>query len=233
MQQRPGEVRLLEESDSRSAIKDWKPGTQGARSRVNKGGWALIWAVVRKLVDGNLKDLYAQPLIVENAGSIVVCTAGGQVGMVENFRFTASRILEAGPDYIKRLDEEGRWEELLNTLGEWHWELPRGLSQVGEETDLNKFVIETAKAEALEESGFSVANARVVGMVNANTTFFAHSQYVVAAEIVSAGENKPESLEILGKTKMFSASEVRAMAASCALQDGLTFSALALAGFHF
>lgn len=233
MKQRPGEVRLLEESDFHSAIKDWKSGTQGARSRVNKGGWGLVWAVVRKLVDGNLKDLYAQPLIVENAGSIVVCTAGGQVGMVENFRFTGSRILEAGPDYIKRLDEEGRWEELLNTLGEWHWELPRGLSQAEAGTDLEKFVLETAKAEALEESGFAIANARICGKVNANTTFFAHSQYVVAANIVAKGQNKPEELEILGKTRMFSAHEIRVMADSRALQDGLTLGALALAGFHF
>lgn len=233
MKQPGGAVRLLAESDLVTSVVGWKPGTQGAGSLVNSRGWALLRVVVQKAIDGRLKDLYDQPLIVENAGSIVVCTAGDKVGLVQNYRLTGSRLLEAGAEYVNRLNQEERWEELLAELGQWQWELPRGLSQISRETNLYQFVIETAKAEALEESGFSVANARVVGMVNANTTFFAHSQYVVAADIVSAGENKPESLEILGRTQMFSACELRRMADVSLLSDGLTFASLALAGFHF
>ncbi|MBI2099395.1 hypothetical protein HYT45_03230 [Candidatus Uhrbacteria bacterium] len=233
MKQPGGAVRLLTESDLVTSVVGWKPGTQGAGSLVNSKGWALLRVVVQKVIDGRLKDLYDQPLIVENAGSMVVCKAGDKVGLVQNYRFTAKRLLEAGADYVKRLNEEGRWDELLEKLGEWQWELPRGLSQVSTETNLEKFVLETAKAEALEESGFSVANARVVGMVNANTTFFAHSQYVVAADIVGRGESRPEALEILGKTRMFSARELRFLVDYHALQDGLTFASLALAGFHF
>lgn len=233
MKQPDGAVRLLAESDLVTSVVGWKPGTQGVGSLVNPKGWALLRVVVQKVVEGQLKDLYDQPLIVENPGSIVVCTAGDKVGLVQNYRFTGNRILEAGADYVKRLNEEGRWDELLETLGEWQWELPRGLSQVNKETNLYKFVLDTAKAEALEESGFTIANARIAGMVNANTTFFAHSQYVVAADIISKGENKPESLEILGRTQMFSAREIRRMTDTLLLQDGLTFASLALAGFHF
>ena len=233
MKQPGGAGRLLAESDLATSVVGWKPGTQGAGSLVNSKGWALLRVVVQKAIDGRLKDLYDQPLIVENAGSIVVCTAGDKVGLVQNYRLTGTRLLEAGAEYVKRLNQEERWDELLATLGQWQWELPRGLSQISKETNLYQFVIETAKAEALEESGFSVANARVVGMVNANTTFFAHSQYVVAADIVSAGKNKPESLEMLGGTQMFSACELRRMADASLLQDGLTFASLALAGFHF
>lgn len=233
MNQRDGEVRLLQEDDLGTSIVGWKSTSAGVNGLINSKGWALLRVVVQKVIDDHLKDLYDQPLIVENAGSIVVCTAGDKVGLVQNYRFTGKRILEAGVDYVKRLNEEGRWDELLATLGQWQWELPRGLSQVNKETNLYKFVLDTAKAEALEESGFAIANVRIAGMVNANTTFFAHSQYVVTADVVSIGENKPESLEILGRTQMFSAREIRRMTDTSLLQDGLTLASLALAGFHF
>jgi hypothetical protein len=44
---------------------------------------------------------------------------------------------------------------------------------------------------------------------------------------------RPEPLEIIGKTRLFSAREIRRMVRDGELDDGLTLSALAIAGFHF
>lgn len=231
--ERPGSLRLLTRADLESRLIGWLPGTEGEGSLVNRRGFAMLRVVVRKLIDGELKDLYDQPVIVENAGSIAVCRVDDRVGLVRNFRFIGRRIMDAGVDYIRRLDEEERWSELAEGLGLWQWELPRGLTNVTPETDLERFVIETAKAEALEESGFTIENPRICGMVNTNPTFFPHSQYVVAADIVHRGENQPEHTEMLGQTKLFSPCELRRMADRGELQDGLTLSALALAGIHF
>jgi hypothetical protein len=230
---RPGGLRLLTGADLEGPVVGWLRGSEGEGSLVNKRGFAMLRVVVQKLIDGKMKDLYDQPVIVENAGSIAVCRVGGRVGLVRNFRFIGRRIVDAGVEYIRRLDEEGRWGELAESLGLWQWELPRGLTHLTEETDLERFIIETAKAEALEESGFVIENPQILGMVNTNPTFFPHSQYVVSADIVSKGENQPEDLEILGRTELFSPRELRRMAGMGELQDGLTLSALALAGIHF
>jgi 8-oxo-dGTP pyrophosphatase MutT (NUDIX family) len=228
-----GAVRQLQESDLGTKLVGWKPASTGAGSIVNAMGFAAVRVIVQKVVEGNLKDLYDQPIIVENAGAIVVCHAGDRIGLVQNFRFVGDRLMNAGKDYVRKLDAEGRWEELLATLGAWQWELPRGISQVESETDLEKFVVATAKAEALEESGYRIANARICGRLNMNPTFFAHSQYVVKGEVVSIGERRPEETEIIGATKLFCDDEIRAMADRGEIQDGMTFAALALAGFCF
>ncbi len=230
--ERPGGLRLLGHADLVGEVVGWLSGSEGEGSLVNKRGFAMLRVVVRKLIDGELKDLYDQPVIVENAGSIAVCRVGERVGLVRNFRFIGRRIMDAGVDYIRRLDEEQRWGELVRSLGMWQWELPRGLTHLTHETDLERFVIETAKAEALEESGFTIANPRICGMINVNPTFFPHAQYVVAADIVGQGDNRPEDLEILGRTELFTPRQLREMADRAELQDGLTLSALLLAGVH-
>ncbi len=228
-----GAVRQLTEADLDTKLAGWKPASTGAGGLVNPMGFAALRVIVRKAVEGNLKDLYDQPIIVENAGAIVVCQAGDRVGLVKNFRFVGERLMAAGKDYVRRLDSERRWGELLTTLGHWQWELPRGISQVESETDLEKFVVATAKAEALEETGYRIANARICGRLNTNPTFFAHSQYVVKGEVVSVGEQRPEETEMIGATKLFSAEEIRAMADCGEIQDGMTLAGLALAGFRF
>lgn len=197
------------------------------------GGWAMLRVIVQRLADGSAKDLYDQPIIVENAGAFVVCQAGRRVGLVQNFRFVGERLMNAGKDYVRRLDAEGRWAELAATLGSWQWEVPRGLSQIEDETDLEKFVIAIAKAEALEESGFVIENARICGRLNVNPTFFAHAQYVVHGRVASTGENSPEELEMIGQTSLFDAEQVRRMADGGEIQDGITLASLALAGFRF
>lgn len=228
-----GALRQLQEADLSTKLVGWKPTSTGSGGIVNPMGFAALRVIVRRFVEGNLKDLYDQPIIVENAGAIVVCQAGDKVGLVQNFRFVGERLMAAGKDYVRKLDAEGRWEELLSTLGSWQWELPRGISQVESETDLEKFVVATAKAEALEETGYKIANARICGRLNMNPTFFAHSQYVVKGEVVGVGDNRPEDTEMIGATKLFSAEDIRTMAANGEIQDGMTFASLALAGFRF
>lgn len=231
---RPGRLRLLRVEDQGLPIVGWKSSSDGGGSLVNPKGWAALRVVVQLLREGRYQDAYDQVVLIENPGAIVACLLDGRVGLVQNFRFVGRRLYEAGADYVKSLDEQGRLEELVDSLGEWQWELPRGLApQNFDGTDLERFVLATAKAEALEESGLVIRNARLLGKVNVNTTFFVHPQYAVGADVVSIGDNKPEALEILGKTHLFGPAEIRRMADSGVLTDGLTLATLALVGFHF
>ncbi len=228
-----GAVRQLQEDDLSKKLVGWKPASTGTGGLVNERGLAMLRVVVQKVVDGDLRDVYDQPLFVENAGAIVACQAGEKIGLVQNYRFTGERLMDAGKDFVRRLDAERRWDELLATLGRWEWELPRGLSQLEEETDLEKFVLATAKAEALEESGFGIADARVCGRLNANTTLFAHSQYVVKGRVVSRCAAQPEELEMVGQTTLFDMAQIRVMVDTGVIQDGLTLAGLTVAGFRF
>ncbi len=236
-----GALRLLFTKDRYAAsaafpdkpLVSWKTTSLGDGSVFNPAGWGLLRVVTQRIVNGEAKDAYDQAIMVENAGAIVVCESAGKVGLVQNFRFVAERLMNAGKDYVKKLDEEKRWGELLATLGQWQWELPRGMSTVESETDLGKFVVATAKVEAFEESGFVIEDARICGKCNPNSTFFAHSQYVVSGRVAATKPNCPEPSELLGATRLFSGEEIRRLANEGELQDGLTFAALALAGFRF
>ncbi len=236
-----GAMRLLYTKDHHAVsavVKDkplvgWKPTSLGDGGIFNPGGWALLRVITQKIANGATLDAYDQAIMIENAGAIVVCQSGDKVGLVQNFRFVAERLMNAGKDYVKRLNDEKRWPELLSTLGRWQWELPRGLSPVDNETDLEKFVLAVAKAEALEEAGYALDGARICGKLNTNPTFFAHSQYVVCGRVVAVTQNAPEITEILGATRLFGAEEIRRLVNEGELQDGLTFAALALAGFNF
>lgn len=213
----------------------WIPTSQGVGGIFNPRGFAMPRVVVQKRDEGELRPLYDQPMIVENPGTIAVCTQGDQVGLVQNFRMVGNRLMpNAGADYVRRLNDEERWQELVESLGQWKWECPRGLAPPGTDpSDLERFVMDTAKIEANEEAGFTIKNPRICGWLNTNPTFFAHPQAVVHAEIESHGEAKHEDLEIIGKTSLFSREQVRAMVEKGELDDGLTIAGLALAGFHF
>jgi len=231
---RPGRLRLLRTEDQSQPFVGWKSSSDGGGSLVNQKGWAALRVVVQLLREGCYQDAYDQVVLIENPGAIVACLLDGRVGLVQNFRFVGRRLYEAGADYVRSLDEQGRLEELVDSLGEWQWELPRGLAPHSfDGLDLERFVIATAKAEALEESGLTIRNARLLGKVNVNTTFFAHPQYAVGADVVSIGDNRPEAMEILGKTHLFGPAEIRRMADNGELTDGLTLATLALVGFHF
>lgn len=233
-EERPGIVRLLTAEDLATDLVGWKPSKMGVGSLIMPKGWAMLRIVVRKPVNGEMQDFYDQPILVENAGAIVVCQSGDRVGFIRSYRFVAERILpNAGKDYIRELEEQERWPELLAACGKWQWELPRGLAQLDEKTDLEKFVLASAKAEALEEAGYTVTDARICGRLNTNPTFFPHSQYVVHARIASIGAQQLEDAEIIGETRLFSAPEIRGMANRGELEDGISLAALALAGFHF
>ncbi len=234
MRERAGSARLLTADDLSASFVGWRSPPVGTGGIVNtKFGAAVLRVVVQKLVEGRLKDLYDQPIMVENPGAIVVCQAGDRVGLVQNYRFVGERLIDAGAGYVKWLHDEGRFEALLATLGRWCWELPRGLSPKYNADDIRDFVLATAKAEALEESGLRLSGVRIAGRVNANSTFYAHAQYVVHGKVVGKGDNRPEAAEMLGATKLFSAPEIRLLVDRGELDDGLTLAALAVCEFHF
>lgn len=236
---RGGSVRLLTKEDFEKQnafgkpLVGWRPTSQGEGGLYNQAGWSMLRVVVQKIADGQPLDLYDQPMLVLSAGAGVVCQAGNKVGLVQNYRFVSPRILEAGREYVKRLNEENRWEELMASLGEWKWELPRGLSPLTGEADLAKFVLATAKVEAAEEAGFTLKDARIVGTVNMDTTFYPHPQYVVHGRVVAAGQKKAEDLEIIGQTRLFTGEQIREMATRGEIDDGWVFAGLGLAGFRF
>lgn len=250
---RPLRQRAFTEVDIGTKLQGWRQeglnGKDGSRIHgyVNPMGYGLVHVVNQKVADGKLSDLYDQFVLLENPGAMVVCTdTDGRVGLVPNFRLVGDRpreILERlkNPEtgaydyaaYVRTVRDKKLVEDLLSTLGEHVWELPRGLAPVGEAADIAAFVRKVAAIEAKEEAGFDVTDVRLRGKVNANTTFFPHAQFVVSATIVGVGASKPEELESIGKVKMFTPAQLRAMADDDELFDGLTLACLAKVGYRF
>ena len=210
----------------------WKENSQGTGGIHNPMGFALARIVLWKIMNGVKAHLYDQPIIVENAGSIVIAELDGKIGLVRNFRMVGERLLpDAASNYIRQLQEGSLWRKLIETLGQWHWEAPRGLAPVRKEDESTEaFIIRTAKLEAVEEAGFKIEEARIAGRVNANPTFFAHSQYVVHAKITAMGKAMPENLEIIKGSKLFSIDEIRKLVETGEFDDGLTLAGMALCG---
>lgn len=242
---RGGAVRLLTKDDfakkdsKGASLVGWQPTCLGEGGLVNLRGYALLRVVVQKMVEPipTPMDLYDQPMLVENVGSIVVpLLPDGRVGLIESYRMVGERLLAADPNYVARLDAEGKWAELLRTLGAWKWEVPRGIPPVkvpgtfAIEADLARAA---AKLEALEEAGWTLGDLEVVGRVNTNPTFFTHAQYVVRGTVVGQGEQQPEKLEMIGRVRFFSPERIRTMVQSGGLDDGMTKAALADAGFRY
>ncbi len=245
VRRKQGGVRLLQEMDYLltnvlgKPLIGWLPIPHSRGGLVNRAGWAMLRAVGYKY-RGNGSDpsdtdlLYDQPLLIENAGAIVVCLLGDRVGLVENFQMVGERLLlNAGSSYIRYLSDDALWAKLLSGLGEWRWELPRGLANIPTPDNFNDYILKCAKAEAAEEAGINVTDVRIAGRVNANSTFFVHSQYVVQATVESRGQSRPEALEMIGKTRFFTREEIRKMVNAHELDDGLTLAALAICGWHF
>lgn len=243
-EQKPSRVRLLENNDMTKL--GWKVARQGLRSFINTRGFGLLWVMHQKLKpDGSYADLYDQPMIVENPGALVVLRSADKIGLIQNFRMTGDRLLNKGADYLRALVglemqdkievevDKPRLRDLVASLGEWQLECPRGLANVGFEGGLEQFLIATAKREALEEAGCTIANPRLVGKLNLNTTFFMHSQYVVAGDVIAVGDAQPEDLEVIGGLKFYSRAEIRKLVNDGKLVDGATLAALAAAGYHF
>ncbi len=206
----------------------WRESSQGVGALHNPMGFAMTRIVH---VNDAGQPLYDQIQLIENAGAIVLPVMGDRIGLIHAWRPTAERLVDAGSEYIRRLEEEGRWSELTATLGQWHWEAPRGLapsSVKGE--DLENYILRTAKLEAAEEAGFTIANARIVGRVNMNTTFFAHAQYVVGADVVEIGDKNPEDLEVIGNVRFFDLEELRGLNQTGEFVCGSTLAAMALCG---
>lgn len=224
-----GGIRLVQ------SLKDFKGWVQntGAAGRHNPRGFGLLWVVVQKILgDGQRQNLYEQPMLVENPGSIVVCQARNKIAFIQSFRMVGERLQGLETDYVKKLNMEQRWTDLAASLGQWKWELPRGIAPIQDSTDMTEVVIRTAKQELLEEAGLYLKDARIVGRVNVNPTFFCHSQYVVHGELETTGQRNLEELEIVGDKRFFTPSEIRQMVDSGQLDDGLTLAALAVCGIH-
>ncbi len=208
----------------------WQPNADGVGGLHNPMGFALT-RIVHHHAEGD--PLYDQPLLIENAGAIVLPVIDDRIGLIQVWRVNGPRLLEAGSDYIRRLQEENRWAELVEGLGSWCWEAPRGLSPEGVAgEDLLAHIIRTAKLEAREEAGFEISNVSNPRMVNANTTFFAHAQYVVKATVNAIGDKSPEDLEqgTIGQTKFFTLEELAELNETGEFVCGLTLSAMALFG---
>lgn len=234
-----GEVRLLENIDHKGInpyggpVVGWSPMVNGHGGILNaRGGWALPRVVIRKEVEGKMQDIYDQPMIVEKPGSIVVCTMGDKVAVIANFRMTGPRPEGTDNNYIQML-EDGDWKGMLENLGEWRWELPAGLADIKDGTDIKSTVLGSAQAEALEEAGLQVVNAKIVGKVNMNPTFFPHDQYVVRAEVASIEEAQHEDLEMIGGMQFVDSSELRQIVSENTFVDAKSIAALAIAGIHF
>lgn len=224
-----------------------EPGGIKLDGFVNDLGFALMHVVNQKAVGRAWQDLYDQFVLFENPGAIVVCTDGdGRVGLIQNFRLVGDRLQEVmerlkNPStglidfsgYVKTLRDKKMFGQALAALGEYVWELPRGLAPAGEAADIAAFIRKVAAIEAKEEGGFDIADVKLRGKVNANTTFFPHAQYVAEGRIVARGANRPEELERIGKVKMFTPERLRQMADADVFYDGLSLACLAKVGYAF
>lgn len=233
MNQKTAGAVLLEEEPYLLEKVGWKATCQGFGSLVNLRGYAMLRIVLWKIQDGEKIFLYDQPIIAENPGAVVVIQDDlGRVAMVQNYRMVGPRLAgleNTGPEYIRRLEQEGLWEELVESLGQWKWESPRGLSSaLGQ--DLNEQVLNTAYAEALEEAGLRLRDAQIKGPVNANSTFFPHAQYVVWGRLESVSQAQPENLEVIGPMKFFTLEQLAEMNRAGNFDDGMTLAAMAICG---
>lgn len=228
----PGRVR---QHDSTQSVTPRNWYTFDSGTMVNPKGWAALHVVIQRLLstqdeDEKLIDLYDQLVLVENPGAIVVCCLNSRVALVQNFRFTAERLIDQ-PDYVRRLAGENRWNDLLSSLGRWRWELPRGIAPPCEDEDIERCVTRCAQLESLEECGFEIENARICGRINPNSSFFVHSQYVVSCDVKRRTESSPELFEMIGSTQFFDRGGIRELIARGEFEDGLSLAALSVSGF--
>lgn len=212
-----------------SPVVGWGPTSHG-EGWVNPRGWAVIRVALWKQVDDQRVMLYDQPVVVENLGVIVILRdTHGRVGLVRTFRMTGAHRFDMGSDYVRRIQAEGRWAEVVESLGQWSWEAPQGLASVAD-GQLEEVALQVAKRECQEEAGVSIGRARLLGQVNTNPTFFIHPAQVVEAEVTTVGQAEPEDLEIIGHLRFFTPAELRELHAQGELINSLTLSALWLAG---
>jgi len=193
----------------------------------NPMGYGEVKVVIH---DKDSNPLYDQPMIVENPGAIIICQRGNKIGLIPSYRFVGERIIKNSGDYVKAINENNLWEELVSKMGKDIWEAPRGIITSTKQEDLESLVIKTAKLEGLQEAGFKLDKVRLVGRVNANTTFFFHAQYVVHARIKNIGKAKLEDTELIGRAKLFTIEEISQMQKNGEFVDGLTLAAMALCG---
>jgi 8-oxo-dGTP pyrophosphatase MutT (NUDIX family) len=234
-----GAVRFLEPQDYTrcnhfgNELVSWKSISQSGYGLFNPLGFACLRVVMQKEeADGSLVDLYDRPLFIDDLGAVVLCQNGEKIGFVQSFRIVGERISITGSGYVAALDAERRWVELLASLGEEKWELPRGIAPV-DNTDPIQAALAVAHQEALEEGGFELAEAKVIGQINVDPTFFAHPLYVVSAQLKAQQRPHAEESEFIGPASFFSPDQIRELVNAGSIDDAMSISALALAGIHF
>lgn len=157
----------------------WSKVEGVARSFANPNGWACVWGVLWKILQGSKNFLYEQPMLFENEGAVVLLKKGEKFGLVQNYRLIGKR-LPVPPEwkkgYIAYLNEHKLWGELLETLGQWTWEAPMGLGKNIDTTNgLENMIHEIAKKEAMEEAGCVIKNLKILGEGVDKPTFVAHA----------------------------------------------------------
>jgi len=213
----------------------WKEGSQGEGSLVNLNGWALLRTVVWKIIDGARRALYDQITIVENPGVYVVCRLvrpdGTQYALVLQTRMTGDRLLpHANREYVARLDRDELWANLVRGLGRDRWEIPAGLLKQNADVEVEVAVLEAARAQVKIEAGYRIANLRLIGRGNANPVFFAHSQWIVLADIEEEGEAEPDARHVIAGRRLFTEDEIGRLIRAGELEDLRTIACLALCG---
>jgi 8-oxo-dGTP pyrophosphatase MutT (NUDIX family) len=129
------------------------------------------------VVDAEGRHAYDQPVWVEPPGGAVIVPVfpDGRLVFVVQQRPAAAppdRPLAYPPSH-------------LTGLGVRSLELPRGFPEYGESAE------QAALREAHEETGHVATAARVIGRVNPNTTFFAHSIAIVEVALEANASRGP------------------------------------------
>lgn len=241
MEKKAGAVRMLEKEDytRKNAfgypVVGWRRTSQGFESIFNPRGFSCLRVVQQKNTGGEMIDLYDQVFMIENPGSfLVITTSDSRIALTREFRMVGPRLIEGIDiaDYLNSINSQEKWDELLSTLGQWLWQVPRGIA-VTEGKNLDEVFLQTAKIESQEEAGIRIINPRVIGEFNWNPTFCAHAQAVVKAHVEFQGEATPEDLENISGLKFVSPQEIREMTRNGEITDGPTLAALAIAGVNF
>jgi len=230
-----GDEHHTQQSPDGRPVVGWKEGSQGEGSLFNKNGWAMLRTVVWKMVDGAKRALYDQITIVENPGVYVVCRLvrpeGTQFALVLQTRMVGDRLQPHGnSEYVATLNVGELWSNLVRSLGRDRWEVPAGLLKEPAHVEVEEAVLSTARAQVKTEAGYRVSNLRLIGRGNANPVFFAHSQWIVLADIEEEVDAKPDARHIIAGRRLFTESEISRLIRDGELDDLRTIACLALCG---
>lgn len=103
------------------------------------------------------------------------------------------------------------------------WELPRGSADFAD-----KDLIDTGRRELAEETGISIPDGHLLGILYPDSGLLASKVGVVCAELVNEQHASPADGEV-DEVAWFTLDEIGYLVASGALRDGISLSALLMA----